>query len=1822
MGFPGKQYAPPGVYTETTTENPVSAVLTGLKLPVFMGEGNENLVQTALEVVRGSSASVDQQVVQEDMDGRAVVSISGTGVVTLGAFDGVLDRIQVRNFPLVSGDGTGVTTNSRNAVTVTINQQPIVIRAVTGVNGVIQLAQAPALGDVVRVTYFFDRTDTLTTDTVSGQVTTDPATIYGVVGVADVDVGGTETFDFLSTNNQLVLTVDREVQTTITIPVGSYSARMVGIILDSAGVGTLTATRYEDNFGKSAVVLVADNDITIGAGSANAVLGLVAGQTTARNRTFYTYNGPIVDGSNGGVTTTDPGTVTVRVDGTAVVPTSVDGSSRAVTLPYAPASGSTVTVTYYFNTWQDTFDYLAHIGVTDVTRCGITADRSDFVEGADFVLHDDKIVWGTAALVDAGTTVSGSGSFGSNQITPTLVDVRAYLETCNTVVDTSVTPSVVSKRVFQLPYQPTTGNGRSTPLGSSLFQSVSNNRIGLPTDRPDLVLAYWGYSVQDALSRGAVTVVKVDSTNSTFTLASDVPPDANVYATFYYNTITDATYTMTCVTPGASGIGTYTVQDSAGDDVYGLTYNTGSKGSSLTGIAIQFPSGSEYTPDFRFESGSQGPVEEAITVRFAATQDKLAKYATPGYGPYYPISGASDHVGLTVDAAAYNVDLSTPSGIAATGGGFFATLVGEEVVYTGGGTAGIVGRNFELDANEEFNLKLDGVTYTASFPMKAAATRTVADMASYINRAVVGETGAAQAGGAASITLASTASDVDDYYVGWTVFVKAGPANHDVRIITAYNGGTKVATVAYNFTGIPLITNTYTLRNIKSAMGVAQANIGGLSTVTLDTSASAVNDYYVGWKIFVTTALGVYYDEKTVTDYDGATKVATVSSAYGVLPAATDLYYLYDLTPVRAKYTAAGHFTGSYTVALASGFHTLRFTYTGFPTTAANVVATIADGTYTPSALAAAVGDAINKALRAHASFALDPPPTVDVTLNGSGQLEFAFTKSPLDSSAVFEFVATAALADDFSPVAGISTDDATGKGQAKIIDGAVSTYYSDSNATEAAQDRLILRNRLVPGSALGSPLPFAAMAQTGIEVLAGSANAKAGLTTGSTGEAGWKATVLPATLVGSAVDTALTATVPQVTFYADGGTTDQNNIFKFNFEGTPIQVTFADSTGTAIAAGASAVVPLCNDGVATDWVVKQIADAIDTAFGLVAGTSLTNGYVALEGDAVRFMGSVSDTTSVVTIGAGNANSLLGFVEGTTAVRTSATAKAIASACMNQNDVTAPALTDWLNTKFTAPDASSFAKEALASTILDDAGREYLFFESQGAPGAYGSSTSVYWTASITDSVLLHGTGVNAEVGDGAVGDDGVSGYFVTSSVSDGSGSANTSVFNAVAGTSYGQDGVVGQTYRDDVTGLTFTVLPLAGGQKYPTGVNATFQFQCRKTFTTNSNIPITTIPGIELLVTNTASVGAANTALLSTYHRSGNEPGIGEYYYATYIYTKQNFSTALYTKLSIIEQAFGETSPDNPVSLAAHLAMLNGAVIVGIKQILKGENGVQGTVTAYRDAIDELEGSLPGSVYPDILCSLRGDNLELYQYLLRHCDLMSSIRYRAERTAVCGTASGTSPTTVQSWAQNIGGARFRMMYPDSATLNLTDALNVTTEYLVDGPFLAAAQIGRVASPNVDVATPWTGMNLVGFTGLGRNLDIVTMNQIAQKGVTLVESRPPNLRIRHGLTTDMTNNLTKIPTIYQITDEVQQRTRDAMEKFIGVKFLPGILSQIEGRQAQVFKFLVDAQIISAYTGIHASIDPSNPTTADLSAAFSPIFPLEMILVRYFLRSSL
>ena len=620
-------YVPPGVYDRTLTQANVANIVAGLRLPFVIGVGQETLEQDNLELVRGSSALIDQQIVNEDVSLQWVVNSTNPNNLILGAQTGQLYQFVVRNLPITDGTGIGRVTNYPSTILVTVNGTPVVVAQVAGAKGLITLQLPTQPTDLVLVSYFFHRGDTSFTDNLSSQVTTTNASLTSP---------GFEPFNITTGQNDQFIVLVAGVSSTVTLPQGALTTANIVSVLNASAIKNLQASVFTDNDGLNHLQLTAPQSLQIGGGSANGPLGWSTNTQTTRNTVFRVYQRPIVDGSGGGITTTDTSKVVVLVNNVQVIPASVDGTNGLVTLAFAPAPGSTVTVQYFANTWQNTFDYLPDSLVTTVLNCGISPARSDYIQNVDFVVSnptaDTSIVsWGVSDTISAGSTSAASTTpFNGTQITGLLVDAKMWLGTCSPVTNTTVIPAQVSTTQFILPEIPTTGNGRNSTLGPTLFATVTNGRQDLITNRPDLVTVYAGRGLRDALNRPAQTVIAVDGATATITLANALPPDWTCFATFYYNDIVDDTYILTCVTPGTVGAGQYTVTDSAsGQLLYQVRFGT------KTGISqtIQWPRGSETIPDACY-SGAGTPVSETVTVTFSTEPAANAVFTNRNPEPY------------------------------------------------------------------------------------------------------------------------------------------------------------------------------------------------------------------------------------------------------------------------------------------------------------------------------------------------------------------------------------------------------------------------------------------------------------------------------------------------------------------------------------------------------------------------------------------------------------------------------------------------------------------------------------------------------------------------------------------------------------------------------------------------------------------------------------------------------------------------------------------------------------------------------------------------------------------------------------------------------------------------------------------------------------------------------------------------------------------------------------------------------------------------------------------------------------------------------------
>jgi len=1558
MGIgPFTTYAPPGVYTRSVIEPVVGQLLNGLRVPLLIGVGQESLTQSDYEMIRGSSSVADTPIFGEDPTGRWVTGGTASNP-TIGLQDGNRFQLRVRNYPIVDGTGIGKTTYETNRVSVTVNGEPVVVAAVDGANGLITLLVPPSPTDAISVNYFFHRGDTRVTDNVSSQITVGRAILISPKAETYTIVTGT------SDTLQVYLD-DSTAPVAITLTSGTRSATDIANDVNLAAIAGLTAAVDTDNQGLYHIQLMAYGNILIGSGNANGAFGFNPGDYTNRNRAFRVFNGPIVDGSGGGITTTDTSKVTVLVNGIQVIPSGVDGANSTVTLASAPAETATITIQYYFNTWQDTFDYLPNSNIITMGNVGIAPGRRDYLNGPDFTVVNEgdqsKIYWGSAFQISSGL-VTGTVSFDSVQIYGLLVDDRIFGVEATRYTDPITNTASATK--FTLPLTPTTGNGRDTPLGLSLYQTVTNSRIDLPTNRPDLVTVYVGTSFRDAYSRPAVAVLGVDSSTNTITLKNAVTADSKVYATFWYSRLVDDTYTLKVITPGPSGIGKFTVTSELNNNAPLFQTRFGTK-SALPQI-VQWPSGVETVPDAIHYGGT--PVSETVTIEFSSAllPATHACFTTPGAEPYDLYTASRSFGGVKVDgAAAFSVNMTT---------GFPANLLGQPVSPT---TA--------FATTDYLVLQIDDVIL-APIAMTGIVTLTL--VAAAIN-AVVG-------------------ADVQVHPDG---------------------------TAAFNPIGgyVPATVVTYGTQEI--------LKIVGRNTET------ATNGYSSNVKVLTPTTVG---------QTNAAAKVGLQPNqvAYG-------------------QYSALNH--PAALVGTKDGPFVIQAGVTDF--FSINI-----DGT----------------------DYSLYLPAGPAITLNQvADYVQAAYANNGPAADSATLLADAIALANDLRTKYGT-----IGAGHHSSVGGVFHGVLDNVNDVTAA----------------------AAAALPALITLVNDIKTKYNRHISNTGGA-WHSTF---------------ATGP-----------DTVNI-----------VTAADATDLQSAIVLAIEIRDKYTAHIAGLAFHLIADAVNTSVltisQLVAHTGL-----GLNINKLVLTSRTNTVSSLVGINnTSTALDVLGFTSGDSVGRWQPTADAVAGALNNDTNFKAaaaawPALVSGLG---------SFVKMCSLTT---------------------GTTSTIAFTA-VVNTAFIPETGLGIVVGtSGDSGEAATAGYTVISSNPNGS-----------SGT-----GVPGQTYTDAVTGLRFTILPASAGTYSTAGK---FTLIVGSIWTADAAIPSKSIPGLELTVFNTLNINVDSTALVQTFNKGGSEPAIGDVYYISYQYQKTDLDTGLFQDLKKIQQNFGPPTPEFPLALAARLALLNGAVLLGMKQVLKAPGSGQAAVGSFTAAIDEQRRPIEGSVKPDIIVPL-GTDPNIFAYLNQHCVFMSAPRQQGERIGIVGTAAGTTPTGARTVATALQSEMMIVTYPDRYVMSVQDDLGNVFDQLVDASYMAAALSGILTNPASDVAVPLTRRQVLGFKKLGRVLDPTEANQTAVSGVTVIEQVDTVMRVRHGLTTNMSSVITRTPSVILTIQLVQQTVRKVLDPMIGQKFTPQLLKSSETALLGMFQNLIQQQIVAKVAGIKASVDEDDPTIMRTECIYVPVFPLEYVV---------
>ncbi|MDD5649722.1 MAG: hypothetical protein PHF86_04780 [Candidatus Nanoarchaeia archaeon] len=425
--------------------------------------------------------------------------------------------------------------------------------------------------------------------------------------------------------------------------------------------------------------------------------------------------------------------------------------------------------------------------------------------------------------------------------------------------------------------------------------------------------------------------------------------------------------------------------------------------------------------------------------------------------------------------------------------------------------------------------------------------------------------------------------------------------------------------------------------------------------------------------------------------------------------------------------------------------------------------------------------------------------------------------------------------------------------------------------------------------------------------------------------------------------------------------------------------------------------------------------------------------------------------------------------------------------------------------------------------------------------------------------------------------------------------------------------GITGSTYVDQKTGLMFT---LSVDPLYASGDTLEINVTAEATFIT-SVLPVTSIPGMYLFVNNTTDVTSGDITDLITFDKSGNEPNVGDVYYVSYYYEKDNFDCALFTKFKDITNEYGDLNASNPLVLSSYLMFLNGATALILCQVQKVEGSDLASDASYIEVLQRLEQDVNG-VNPSVIFPVTSSQ-SIINYTATHCAVQSSKRNKRERISFFGFSVGTEPMDAGNFALSLNTERMIGVYPDGAVIELVEPDGTVSEHVIDGTFIAAAFCGLNVNPIYDVATPMTRKTLLGFKNLVRSLDEVTMDLVATRGLTVIMKVSSSFIVRHGLTTNMTNTLTREIMVITIRDFINQETRRVLEPFIGRKMTSNLPGEISATLGSTLASAVDSQIITDYKGVVAERDSVQPDYIKVTGFYIPMLGLNWCDVEYQVR---
>ncbi len=341
-----------------------------------------------------------------------------------------------------------------------------------------------------------------------------------------------------------------------------------------------------------------------------------------------------------------------------------------------------------------------------------------------------------------------------------------------------------------------------------------------------------------------------------------------------------------------------------------------------------------------------------------------------------------------------------------------------------------------------------------------------------------------------------------------------------------------------------------------------------------------------------------------------------------------------------------------------------------------------------------------------------------------------------------------------------------------------------------------------------------------------------------------------------------------------------------------------------------------------------------------------------------------------------------------------------------------------------------------------------------------------------------------------------------------------------------------------------------------------------------------------------------------------------GQYVQVFYRYTSKDYH-AVYSFYDYddVRDHYGEPFDVNgniqsEVTLAAKFAFMNGASTVLTASI--DTDTWPSEAQAYEEALklfrdeDQIAVIVPGT----------GDDF-IYPLVKSHVNVQSNNKY--ERRAILGidgSASSVETSIRQNYAETLSDRRIAMVSPSRFEYY---APELSKNIVLGGQYMAAAVAGLGVSQLA--AMPLTRKTINGFVGPAETpmqregeKDLET-----QKGLMVIEkTRRNQIQVRHGVTTDFTDLLTREWSIIAQQDVMVYRVRDFLDAdgLIGMPIYDTTLIQVKASAESALQSLIRDQIIVGYQNLKVRQLSTLPDVIEVRYEWRPAYPLNYIVVRY------